>query len=60
MWVSEKVLQNGKPIARSGRKATGLSEAAGLLKLNLFCSDWLSRSYMLGGERDRGGQHEIP
>ena len=44
MWVSEKVLRNGKPTARSGRKATGLSEMAGLPKLNLFHSDRLSYS----------------
>ncbi len=42
MWVSEKVLRNGKPTARSGRKATGLSEMAGLPKLNQFRSDRLS------------------
>ena len=39
MWVSEKVLRNGKPTARSGRKATDLSEMAGLPKSNLLHSN---------------------
>ena len=43
MWVSEKVLRNGKPIARSGRKATDLSEMAGLPKSNLFHGNHLMR-----------------
>ena len=48
MWVSEKVLRNGKPIARSGRKATDLSEMAGLPKLNPFHIDQLSLTLVRG------------
>lgn len=44
MWVSEKVLRNGKPIARSGRKATDLSEMAGLPKSNLLHGNHLLRA----------------